>query len=503
VVLLLCCKMLVCPSHQLHRARTPSLRPSARASSPFILGNHRPTASLCLQTHIRLQVDLFSSEVFDMETVELYNADDPKAYTIDVIFTPKWQTPADVVYTSVSIPADARLTDLSGTASESIAPTSSAHRAGQPWFVFYRRDVFAAAKIAHPESMDDVLHAVRQLNGSDFNGDGVPDYSVCFNTNPGCVDSYLTFLGILGPMLQTAPSQGVFFQPDTMEPLVQNAAMKEALRIYATLFSCNDPGSLDPVCKQVPSKFSAGQYLHQCCTPRQRLHSTDQYTLAAGTCAVAFGFGVYQSSNAGWANVTGNIATGIFPGATRVLNRTSNTLQPCTKELCPLAVASAQTNQLVNFAPLYVVYRTQMLLAPTITGEGYKGMESLMQFMASQIPASYLTPLRKALGLIRPPANAPASAAPAPPAGSPASPFNLQPLVDIGYHLADTVSFLPAAFSATTHSNQLQDIELHGAAYFRCASAPSIHGSPWWQHTRGVAAYLLTTADALRRNHRL
>jgi hypothetical protein len=213
---------------------------------------------LCPQVHVRLQVDLFLRSGGIVEDIELYNTDSTQKYAIDVVFTPKWRTPSDLMYTSVSVPADVRFTDLTGTGSESIAPAGPSNPSGQPWFVFYRRDVFAAAEIAHPETMDDILSAARQLNGSDFNGDGVPDYSVCFNTYPGCVDSYFTFMGILGPMLQTAPSQGVFFQPDTMEPLVQNAAMNEALRMYANLSSYNCPRP-DQTCNELPSQFSAGQ----------------------------------------------------------------------------------------------------------------------------------------------------------------------------------------------------------------------------------------------------
>jgi hypothetical protein len=170
--------------------------------------------------------------------VELYNAQ-AQGHAIDLVPTPAWRTQADIAYTRVSVEADARFTDLGGTGSESISESDPSHSIGMPWLVSYRRDIFAAAKIAHPETMDDILSAARQLNGSDFNADGAADYSVCFNPNPGCVDSYFTFLGILGPMLQTAPSQGVFFQPETMEPLVQNAAMNEALRIYANLSSYN------------------------------------------------------------------------------------------------------------------------------------------------------------------------------------------------------------------------------------------------------------------------
>jgi hypothetical protein len=216
------------------------------------------------------------------------------------------------------------------------------------------------------------------------------------------------------------------------------------------------------------------QHCLTCCGV-QRTEQSD--VLSAGSCAITFGMTVFRASNAGWANVTGNIGTGIFPGTTQVLDRTSNALQPCTKALYPLAVASAQTKQLVNFAPLYVVYRTQMLLAPTITGEAIAGTGSLLTFMSSRVPAAFITPLLTALGMLSPATNVAASNASAPPASSPASPFNPQPLVAIGYNVGDTIAYLSAAFSGIVHSNQLQDIALPGAAYFRCVAGNSVQPS--------------------------
>jgi ABC-type glycerol-3-phosphate transport system substrate-binding protein len=186
----------------------------------------------------------------------LYNQQEAN-YAIELTFTPKWRKAADIAPTVVTIPADARYTDMSGTGAESIAPTDPSQRNGQPWFLFYRRDIFAAAKLPRPETMDDVLNAARQLNGTDFNGDGAPDYSVCFNPAVSCVANYFTFLGILGPMLQTAPSAGVFFQPETMEPLVQNAAMVQALGMFANLSRYNYPDA-NLTCGPFSPQFAAG-----------------------------------------------------------------------------------------------------------------------------------------------------------------------------------------------------------------------------------------------------
>jgi hypothetical protein len=87
----------------------------------------------------------------------------------------------------------------------------------------------------------------------------------------------------------------------------------------------------------------------------------------AGKCAITFSTYQCRGSNKPWPNVTGNIGSALFPGSLRVLNRASNTLEPCTKQLCPTAAMSSQTKQLVNFAPLYTVYRFHYILADTAT----------------------------------------------------------------------------------------------------------------------------------------
>jgi hypothetical protein len=107
------------------------------------------------QTYIRIQLDMFSTALTAVSNAQQFNKDDPN-YTVDLTPTPKWRHPADIVYKTTSIPADARFTDLEGAGEETISPTSPLARNGQPWFLFYRRDIFAAANLSKPETMDDV-----------------------------------------------------------------------------------------------------------------------------------------------------------------------------------------------------------------------------------------------------------------------------------------------------------------------------------------------------------
>ncbi len=46
-------------------------------------------------------------------------------------------------------------------------------------FMYYRRDVLAAAKLPVPATWDDLLLVAQTLNGSDFSNDGRSDYTMC------------------------------------------------------------------------------------------------------------------------------------------------------------------------------------------------------------------------------------------------------------------------------------------------------------------------------------
>jgi hypothetical protein len=183
---------------------------------------------------------------------------------------------------------------------------------------------------------------------------------------------------------------------------------------------------------------------------------------APGSCAITFNLDQYQYSKQLWPNVTGNIGTTIFPGSARVLNRASNTLEPCTKQLCPMSVFSNRTQQLINYAPMYCVYRTRLFPELTATSEALAGTRTFFQFLLTQSYNSYVTPLLASLKPVVANTSAANATTPAPNYG-----FNPKPLLDYGYNLNDSISFVPAFVSGYAHKNQLQDVTLPGAAYFR------------------------------------
>lgn len=48
-------------------------------------------------------------------------------------------------------------------------------------YLYLRRDVFAMQNLTAPHTWSDLLDLARALNGTDFNGDGQPDYAMCFD----------------------------------------------------------------------------------------------------------------------------------------------------------------------------------------------------------------------------------------------------------------------------------------------------------------------------------
>ena len=86
--------------------------------------------------------------------------------------------------------------------------------------VYYRSDLFAEAGIAAPETWQDYIAAAKALHGQDMNGDGSPDYGSCISKKRNA-QAYWMILSVASGFLQSqGTSQGIFFNADTMEPLV-------------------------------------------------------------------------------------------------------------------------------------------------------------------------------------------------------------------------------------------------------------------------------------------
>lgn len=54
-----------------------------------------------------------------------------------------------------------------------------------PSHLLYRGDLFTSYGISVPHSWDDVIRIARQYGGRDLDGDGSPEYGVCFDSASG------------------------------------------------------------------------------------------------------------------------------------------------------------------------------------------------------------------------------------------------------------------------------------------------------------------------------
>src|ERR1041385_2951482 len=97
--------------------------------------------------------------------------------------------------------------------------------------VYYRSDVFKKNNLKPPTTWAEYLADAKALNGQDMAGDGKPSYGSCISKKRSG-QSYWWLWAIFAPYVQTqGTSQGSFFDPKTMKPLVNNDGFIEALNI--------------------------------------------------------------------------------------------------------------------------------------------------------------------------------------------------------------------------------------------------------------------------------
>lgn len=188
--------------------------------------------------------------------------------------------------------------------------------------VYYRTDVLDDIGMDPPKTWDDYLAIAEAANGMDMNGDGEADYGSCIGkarNNQG----YWFITSIAAPMIQTqGTSQGVFFNNDTLEPLVNNAAFQRALEIYK---ATTDFGPADEL--NIGVGDTRGLW-------------------AEGRCALTLDWGdIGTQAIAEGSKVADTTGAVISPGSSMVLNRDTGELEACNDELCPYAIDG------INYAP--------------------------------------------------------------------------------------------------------------------------------------------------------
>jgi len=188
---------------------------------------------------------------------------------------------------------------------------------------YYRSDLLEEAGLEPPKTWDEYLEVAKTFHGQDLNGDGDPDYGSCISKKRGA-QAYWFIYDIAAPMIQTqGTSQGTFFNTETMEPLVKNAAFAKALEIYNETTQYGPPDELNLDVGDTRSLFTSGR----CAL------SIDWGDI--GTLAIDPDTSIVQDK-------TGAMIT---PGVTEVLDWETGELVPCDETTCPYAVDG------VNYAP--------------------------------------------------------------------------------------------------------------------------------------------------------
>ena len=189
--------------------------------------------------------------------------------------------------------------------------------------LYYRQDIFRDYEVAVPRTLEEYVRVSQALNGTDFDGDGEMDYGSCFPHAGESSGEY--FLAWITQTLQyRGTSQGTVLDTDTLAPLFENLAVKEAIRLW----------------KQVagPPEVTSG------------IVSAEVFELfLSGRCAMTIGtstmYTVYQSDALA-------ATTGIahFPGSDKVWWRDGGATVQCNTSFCRHAT-KYHDGLVVNHAP--------------------------------------------------------------------------------------------------------------------------------------------------------
>ena len=190
--------------------------------------------------------------------------------------------------------------------------------------VYYRSDLLEQEGLEPPQTWDDYLEIAETFHNQDLNGDGQPDYGSCISKKRNA-QAYWMILSVAGGYLQTqGTSQGAFFDAETMEPLVNNAAFSEALDIYKATTQYGPPNELNLDVGDTRSLFITGR------------------------CALSLDWGDIGTLaiDPEQSTVRGQVGSIILPGTDRVLDRVTGELVACDETTCPHADENG-----INHAP--------------------------------------------------------------------------------------------------------------------------------------------------------
>jgi multiple sugar transport system substrate-binding protein len=262
--------------------------------------------------------------------------------------------------------------------------------------LFYRKDLFQKYNVSVPKTWDEYIQAAAvfdgkqevQVNSTTGENETITLAGHCMPAVQHCL-GYQNFVhGVLASMTQTKGfATGALFDTKDMSPLL-GEAMEETLRIFEEL-----------------EKVSTGFESREMC-------SGDLYQeINAGRCVMTLMWGgVYTEHNREGSHAIDNLGTDFCPGSTKVLDRETGKLVPCTMEICPYAVPHVSQTEgkvLVNFAPYggglsaavsnYVSSRNQAAAADFLAFASDTGMATRYVIPVGNVSATSQNVYRKSM----------------------------------------------------------------------------------------------------------
>ena len=189
--------------------------------------------------------------------------------------------------------------------------------------LYYRRDILDEMGLNPPRNWDEYMTVAGAMHGKDLNGDGEPDYGSCIFKKRNN-QSYFAIMSMAAGFVQTqGTGHGIFFDPETMKPKVNNEAWQAAFEVYKATGEFGPPDELN----------------HDIGDTRGLVQT--------GRCGMVIDWGDIGplSIDPAGAAIKNKMGAVIMPGSSRVLDEASGKLVDCNAERCPHAIDG------INYSP--------------------------------------------------------------------------------------------------------------------------------------------------------
>ena len=188
--------------------------------------------------------------------------------------------------------------------------------------LYYRTDVLAAAGLEPPRTWEEYLDVASKIHGQDMNGDGEADYGSCIFKKRNA-QSYFAVQSMAASRVQSkGTNEGIYFDPETMKPKINNAAWARAFELY-----------------KATGEYGPADELNQDIGDTRGL-------VTSGRCGLMIDWGdIGPLSIEEGSMINDKVGAVIMPGSTEVLNVETGELVPCDDTTCPYAVDG------INYAP--------------------------------------------------------------------------------------------------------------------------------------------------------